>query len=168
VKTFFVGVVGSDGTDLTFDFGGVLVVVFLTGRGIGGLDSFTVDCVKPVTVGSHVDLTLLSAFAIRFLSFGSPVRIVFWFDNVFRCSTGSDSAPSRTCLSVDASYSALKVGLKYFGGLSEIVFDGGCHTRSRVLVEGDSLSCEPMTFDRLVKPLDRHAGVALVKESLDS
>jgi len=171
VTTFLVGAVGSDGTDFTFDFGGVLVVVFFTGNGIGGLESFTVDCVKLVIVGSHADLTLLSVLAIRFLSFGSPLRIVVRFDNVFRCETGSDSVPSMMRFPVDKSYSDFKVGAKYFGGLSEIVFDGGCHTRARVLDEGDLLldgACESTNFDRLAEPLDLHTGVVLEKEPLDS
>ena len=138
VITFFTGVVGSDGTGFTFDLGGVAMVVCLTGRGIDGLRSLTVGCDKPVMVGSHADLTLLSALAIRFLSLGSPCRILVRFDNILRCDTGSDSVPSIVVrLLVDVSYSDFKVGSKYVGGLSEIFFDGGCHTRSRTLDETD-------------------------------
>jgi hypothetical protein len=113
-------------------------VVCFTGSGVGDLDSFTVDCIKPVIDGSHADLTLLSVFTIRFLSFGSLVRIFVRFDNVFCCDTGSDSVPSLSYFPVDTSYSGFKVGSKYFGGLFEIVFDGGCHTRSLVLDNGRS------------------------------
>ena len=127
VTTFFIGVVCSDGIDLSFDFGGVLVVVFFRGRGIGGLDSLTVDCVKPIVVGSHADLTLLSAFAIRFLNFGSPVRIIVRLENVFCWNTGSDSVPSMVRRPVDISYS---------GGLLDKVLCGGFHTDSRALDEG--------------------------------
>jgi hypothetical protein len=114
-------------------------VVFFTGSGIGGLDSLTVDCVKLIVDGSHADLTLLSALAIRFLNFGSPLRIFVRFDNIFCCDIGSDSVASIIRFLIDTSRSGFKVGLKYFGGLCEIVFDGGCHTRSRVLDEADSL-----------------------------
>jgi hypothetical protein len=137
VITFFIGVVGSDGTDFISDFGGVVVVVgFFTGCGTGGLGSLTVDRVKPDTVGSQADLILFSPFVIGFFSFGSPLRSFVRFDNVFCCVTGSDSVPSMIRFPVDASYSDLKVGSKYFGGLFEIVLDEGYHIVSRDLDEG--------------------------------
>ena len=138
VITFLIGAVGSDGTDLISDFGGVVIVVvgFFTGYGTGDFGCLTVDCVKLVTVGSQSDLTLLSVFVIGFLSFGSLLRIFVRLDNVFCCNTGSDSAPSMVRFPVDTSCSDLIIGLKYFGDLSEVFFDGGYHTDSRVLDEG--------------------------------